>query len=116
MPSVFTRVAYQVAVTVSGTTLDLIPRITASQRLVLSRVRITNTKPLGTRGYILRIPPSSAESENTALLYGVPIRYGRTVDENNIVLNASEGLAVAALCVGAPLLVFTAFGELETIS
>ena len=116
MASVFTRVSYQVAVTVPGMTVDLIPRITAAQRLVLSRVRVVNVKPLGTRGYILRIPPSAAESENTAILYGTPIHYGTPFDEHNIVLNASEGLSVAALCVGSPLLVFTAFGELETIS
>jgi hypothetical protein len=116
MSSTFTRVRYQVAVSIVGTTVDLIPRITATQRLVLSRVRIVNTKPLGTRGYIFRIPPTGSEGENTSILYGTPVKYGKPFDEHNIVLEASEGLAVAALCVGAPLLVFTAFGELETIS
>lgn len=117
MASSFNRVSYQIAVNVISTTVDLVPRILTTQRLVLSRVRIVNTKPLGTRGYILRIPPvGQAESDATAILYGTPIKYGKPFDEHNIVLNAGEGLAVGAICVGTPLLVFTAFGELETIS
>lgn len=116
MPSAFTRVAFQVAVGVNSGTLDLIPRILASQRLVISRIRVVNTKALATRGYIFRIPSSGNESEATALLYGTPIKYGTPFDEHNIVLNASEGIAVGALSTGTPQLVFTAFGELETIS
>lgn len=117
MASTFNRVNFQVAVGVVSTTIDLVPRILATQRLVLSRIRVVNTKELGTRAYIFRIPPTgTAESEATAMLYGTPVRYGVPFDEHNIVLNAGEGIAVGALCSGIPGLVFTAFGELETIT
>lgn len=117
MPSTFARVSYQIAVTAPGTTVDLVPRIGAASRLVLSRVRIVNTSRKVTRAYLFRIPSASSESLSTALLYGTPLYYGRPLDELGIVLGSNEGLAVAAADIGGGLnVVFTAYGELETIS
>jgi hypothetical protein len=119
MASAFTRWSAQVAVTAQGMTVDLVPRLQANEKLVVSSVRAAVVTNDAVKFWLFRIPVApTAESVDTAILAGEALLPMHSVDARSLVVLPGEGLAVAIQYpVGVtPKVVVTAFGELETIS
>lgn len=112
----FERKNYEIQVTSTGTTVDLVPTIgaTAGTKLVISRVRATVTSDDQAKIYIFKIPNGGTESLATAITYGIKVRKGNPYDEGTIILEEGEGLAVGIRGTGSPAVTFTAYAELET--
>lgn len=119
MASAFTRWSAQVSVTTQGTTVDLVSRLPANQRLVISTLRACVVTPDAPTFWLFRVPATPIdESVDTAIAAQEPVLPMRPFETGKLVLQGGEGLAVAIQYpVGAsPKVVVTAFGELETIS
>ena len=118
MASTFVRWNAQVAITAQGVTADIVPRLAANQRLVISALRATVVTADAPVFWLFRIPTSPTdESVHTAIASGEAVLPLHPFDVKGLVVMGGEGLAAAIQYpVGStPEVVVTAFGELETI-
>jgi hypothetical protein len=119
MASTFTRWNGQVAITSQGVSADLVPRLAANQRLVISSLKAVLVTSDAVVFWLFRIPAEpDVESIHTAIAAGEPVMPMRAYEAKGLVVMGGEGLSAAIQYpVGiTPEVVVTAFGELETIS